>query len=50
VGKSHSAHGGDEKCTQNFVWKSEGKRPHARPRRKWEENIQIDLRETGFWV
>jgi hypothetical protein len=26
----------------------EGKRPLERLRRKWEENIKMDLRETGF--
>jgi len=27
--------------------KSEGKRPLGRPRRRWEDNIKIDLREVG---
>jgi hypothetical protein len=27
--------------------KPEGKRPLGRPRRKWEDRIRIDLRETG---
>ena len=27
--------------------KPEGKRPLGRPRRRWEDNIKIDLRETG---
>jgi hypothetical protein len=27
--------------------KSEGKRPLGRPRRKWVDNIKIDLRDTG---
>jgi hypothetical protein len=26
----------------------EGRRPLGRPRRKWESNIKIDLRETGW--
>jgi hypothetical protein len=26
----------------------EGKRPLGRPRRRWEDNIKIDLREIGF--
>jgi hypothetical protein len=25
----------------------EGKRPHVRPRRRWEDNIRMDLREIG---
>jgi hypothetical protein len=29
------------------VGKPEGKRSLRRPRRRWEENIKIDLREIG---
>jgi hypothetical protein len=29
------------------VWKSEGKRPLGRPRRRWEDNIKIELQEVG---
>jgi hypothetical protein len=33
-----------------FWWgKSEGKRPLARPRRRWVDNIKMDLRKIG-WV
>jgi hypothetical protein len=28
-----------------LVWRSEGKRPLGRPRRRWEDNIKVDLRE-----
>jgi hypothetical protein len=28
--------------------KSEGIRPHGRPRRKLEDNIRMDLREIGY--
>jgi len=28
------------------VRKSEGKRPLGRPRRKWEDNIKMDLQEV----
>jgi hypothetical protein len=31
------------------VGKPEGKRPLGRPRRRWVDNIKIDLREVG-WV
>ena len=27
--------------------KPEGKRPLGRPRRRWEDNIKMDLREGG---
>ena len=30
-----------------FVGKPEGKRPLGRPRRRWEDNIKIDLQEVG---
>ena len=29
-----------------FVGKSEGKRPLGRPRRRWEDNIKMDLQEV----
>jgi hypothetical protein len=28
--------------------KSEGKRPLGRPRRRWVDNIKMDLRETAW--
>jgi hypothetical protein len=30
-----------------LVGKPEGKRPLGRPRRRWEHNIKMDLREMG---
>jgi len=30
-----------------LVRKPEGRRPLGRPRRRWEDNIRIDLREVG---
>ena len=30
-----------------LVGKSEGKRPMGRPRRRWEDNIKMDLQEMG---
>ena len=30
-----------------LVGKPEGKRPLGRPRRRWEDNIKIDLQEEG---
>ena len=30
-----------------LVEKPEGKRPMGRPRRRWEDNIKIDLQEVG---
>jgi hypothetical protein len=31
-----------------LVGKSEGKRPLRRPRRRWVDNIKMDLREIGW--
>jgi hypothetical protein len=31
-----------------LVRKPEGKRPLGRPRRRWVDNIKIDLREIGW--
>jgi hypothetical protein len=37
-----------------LVGKTEGKRPLGRPRRRWEDNIKIDLQEVrgdfGDWI
>jgi len=30
-----------------LVGKSEGKKPLGRPRRRWEDNIKMDLQEVG---
>jgi hypothetical protein len=40
-------HGTGEETVQGFVGKVEGKRPLGRPRRKWEDGLGLDLRETG---
>jgi hypothetical protein len=31
-----------------LVGKPEGKKPLGRPRRRWEDNIRMDLREVGW--
>jgi hypothetical protein len=31
-----------------LVGRPEGRRPLGRPRRRWEDNIKMDLREIGF--
>ena len=33
-----------------LVGKPEGKRPRGRPRRRWEDNIKIDIQEMGCGV
>ena len=34
-------------CTGFWLGKSEGKRPLGRLRRRWEDNIKMDLQEVG---
>jgi hypothetical protein len=31
-----------------LVGRPEGRRPLGRPRRRWEDNIKIDLQEVGW--
>jgi hypothetical protein len=37
----------EEKYTQGFGGKREGKRPLGRPMRRWEDNIKMDIQEVG---
>ena len=34
-------------CTGFWWGKPEGKRPRGRPRRRWKDNIKMDLQEVG---
>jgi hypothetical protein len=33
-----------------LVGTPEGKKPLGRPRRRWEDNIKMDLQEVGWWA
>jgi hypothetical protein len=33
---------------RGLVGKPDGRRPFGRPRRRWEDNIKMDLREVGW--
>jgi hypothetical protein len=45
----HVACKGEVRGAYNIlVGKPEGRRPLERPRRRWENNIKLDLREIGF--
>jgi len=48
----HVARMGEERGAYRFlVGKPEGKRPLGRPRRRWVDNITMDLQEVGCgWV
>jgi hypothetical protein len=41
-------HGRGEKMYKVLVGKPEGKRPLGRPRRRWEDGIEMDLGEIGL--
>ena len=44
----HVAHMGDEREVYRvLVGKPEGRRPLGRPRRRWVDNIMMDLQEVG---
>ena len=44
----HVAPMGDRRGVNRvLVGKPEGKRPLGRPRRRWEDNIKMDLQELG---
>jgi hypothetical protein len=48
VGGTCGMHGGGVRYLQGFGGRPEGKRPLGRPRRRWEDNIKMDLREMGI--
>ena len=41
-------HGGEEGCVQGFSGETRGKELLGRPRRRWEDNIKLDLQEVGW--
>jgi hypothetical protein len=46
--EEHVARMGEERSVYNIlVGRPEGKRPLGRPKRRWENNINMDLRETN---
>jgi hypothetical protein len=46
----HVARMGEVRVAYNIlVGRPEGRRPLGRPRRRWEDNIKMDLREIRFW-
>jgi len=47
MGGACSTYGGEERCIKVFVGKPEGKRPLEKPRRRWEDDIKMDLQEVG---
>jgi hypothetical protein len=47
MGVACGAYGEERGVHRVLVGKSEGKRPLGKPRRRWEDNIKMDLQEAG---
>jgi hypothetical protein len=47
MGRACGAYGEDRGVHRVSVGKPEGKRPLGRPRRRWEDNIKLDLQKLG---
>jgi len=47
MGGACGAYGEGRGVHRVLVGKPEGKRPLGRPRRRWQDNIKMDLREVG---
>ena len=47
IGRACSVYGERGGVYRVLVGKPEGKRPTGRPRRRWEDNIMMDLQEEG---
>ena len=47
MGWACGSYGGGEGWYRVLVGKPEGKRPLGRPRRRWVDNIRLDLQEVG---
>jgi hypothetical protein len=43
MGKTYGTYRGEEMCIQGLGEKPEGRRPLERPRRRWEDNIKMNL-------
>jgi hypothetical protein len=48
MGRACSTNGGKRNVYRILVRKLEGKRPLRRPRRRWVDDIKINLREIGW--
>jgi hypothetical protein len=48
MGRACSTHGEKRNACRVFMGKPEGKRPLERSRRRWENNIKINLREREW--
>jgi hypothetical protein len=45
IGGASGTHSGQERCIQGLVRRPERKRPLGRLKRRWEDNIKMDVQE-----
>jgi hypothetical protein len=48
MGEECSTFRGEERCVQGVVGKPERMRPLGKPRRRWKNNIKMDLEEVEW--
>jgi hypothetical protein len=48
MGRVYSTNGERSNACRILVGKPEGKRPLGKPRRRWVDNIKMDVREVGW--
>jgi hypothetical protein len=48
MGRTCSTNGAKRNTYRTLVGKTDGKRPLGRPRRRWVDNVQMNLREIGW--
>jgi hypothetical protein len=48
MGRAYSTNGEKRNAYRILVGKPEGKRRLGRPRRRWVDNIEVDLRKIGW--
>jgi hypothetical protein len=50
MGRACSTNGGDEECIQDIGGKARRKETTRKTRRRWVDNIKMDLREIGWEI
>ena len=54
MGEACNTYGGKREVHTGFWWRDlRVRRPLGRPRRRWEDNIKMDLQEVGwgrYWI
>jgi hypothetical protein len=48
MGRACGTYGERRRACRALMGKPEGRTPLGRPRRRWEDNIKVDLREVGW--